>query len=450
MTIGGTTAAGIAASVRDLVGAGRIGPGDLLPPIRALAAELGVNRNTVAAAYKQLVAAGVAETHGRGGTAIAALPDVARDGAAPAARDVARRGAPPAAPARGADSRRGTSPAASAGGAATAPPRAVVDLAGGNPDPALLPDITPYLAGYSPAFYGAPPELPALVEIARERFEVDGAIVVTHGAVDAIERLLAAHLTRGDAVAVEDPCFLAHISTLRLAGFVALPVAVDAAGMTPDGLERALEAGARAVICTPRAQNPTGASVTAARAAELRGVLERFPHALVVEDDHFWALTTAPYQRVTPDSSPRWALVRSVAKFLGPDLRVALVATDDVTAKRLHARLGPATTWVSHLLQHAVAGLLTDPAIEALRLRARDTYAARAALLGGAGGLNAWIETDVRAEALAARGWRVRPAAAFAVGEPLRAIRVTTSTLTPDQAAAFMADLKETTACSPA
>jgi DNA-binding transcriptional MocR family regulator len=363
-----------------------------------------VNRNTVAAAYKQLVAAGVADTHGRGGTAIAGVPDVTRDGA-------------------------------------PLSPRPLVDLADGNPDPALLPNVVPYLAGYVPAFYGAPPELPALAAAARERFEVAGDIVVTHGAVDAIERLLAAHLTRGDAVAVEDPCFLAHISTLRLNGFVALPVAVDASGMTPAGLQRALAAGARAVICTPRAQNPTGASVTAARAAELRAVLERFPHALVIEDDHFWALATAPYERVTPESSPRWALVRSLAKFLGPDLRVALVATDARTAERLHARLGPATTWVSHLLQHAVAGMLADPAIEALRLRARDTYAARAALLGGAGGLNAWIETDKSAEALAARGWRVRPAAAFAVGEPLRAIRVTTSTLTPDQAAAFTADL---------
>src|SRR3954451_11909429 len=81
MTIGGTTAAGIAASVRDLVGTGAFGPGDALPPIRALAAELGVNRNTVATAYRQLVAAGVAETPGGGVTAIAGLPAVARDGA---------------------------------------------------------------------------------------------------------------------------------------------------------------------------------------------------------------------------------------------------------------------------------------------------------------------------------------------------------------------------------
>jgi DNA-binding transcriptional MocR family regulator len=301
--------------------------------------------------------------------------------------------------------------------------------------------------------YGAAAEAPALVTIARERFDLPDPfeVVVTHGAVDAIERLLSAHLTRGDAVAVEDPCFLAHISTLRLNGFVAEPVSVDAAGMTPDGLERALEAGARAVICTPRAHNPTGASVSTARAAELRAVLTRFPHALVIEDDHFWALSTATYERVTPPESRHWALVRSAAKFLGPDLRVAVVAADEMTAERLHARLGSATTWVSHLLQHAVAGMLADPAIEALRLRARATYAERAALLGlgTSDGLNVWIETDVTPEALAARGWRVRPAAAFAVGAPRRAIRVTTSTLTPDLAEAFAADLEEAT-CSPA
>jgi hypothetical protein len=78
--------------------------------------------------------------------------------------------------------------------------------------------------------------------------------------------------------------------------------------------------------------------------------------------------------------------------------------------------------------------------IEALRVRARALYAERAALLGGADGLNAWIETDVTPEALAARGRRVRPAAAFAVGEPLRAIRVTTATLTPELAEAFAED----------
>jgi hypothetical protein len=58
-----------------------------------------------------------------------------------------------------------------------------------------------------------------------------------------------------------------------------------------------------------------------------------------------------------------------------------------------------------------------------------------------------WIETRATAEALAARGWRVRPAGAFAVGRTIDAVRVTTSTLTPEQAEAFASDLEEAT-CS--
>jgi DNA-binding transcriptional MocR family regulator len=134
-----------------------------------------------------------------------------------------------------------------------------------------------------------------------------------------------------------------------------------------------------------------------------------------------------------PAESARWALVRSVAKFLGPDLRVALVAADEVTAARLHARLGPATTWVSHLLQRTVRGLLSDPETEVLRQTARRAHAERSASLLEAlrerriavaiapDGLNVWIELDVDAaaavEALAARGWQVRPSGAFAVGQ---------------------------------
>jgi DNA-binding transcriptional MocR family regulator len=413
--IGGTTAAGIAASVRDLVGMGRMRGGDALPPIRTLALQLGVNRNTVAAAYRLLVTAGVADTRTRAGTVIAGVPDVARDG------ESARR--------------------------------ELVDLASGNPDPRLLPDVVEYMAGYEPPLYGAPAEHEGLAAWARGHLSGDVpagfGVVVTHGAVDAIERLLAVHLTRGDAVAVEDPCFLAHISTLQLNGFAAMPVAVDPCGMAPEALAQALRAGARAVICTPRAQNPTGAGVTSERAQALRAVLARHPQVLVIEDDHFWALSADAYHRVAPAGTPRWALVRSVAKFLGPDLRLAFVAADEDTAGRLHARLGPATTWVSHLLQHAVAGMLADPRIEELRQTASRAYAERAALLGRrpSDGLNVWIETPATAEALAARGWRVRPAGAFAVGRTIAALRVTTSTLTPDEAEAFAADLEDA-ACS--
>lgn len=63
--------------------------------------------------------------------------------------------------------------------------------------------------------------------------------------------------------------------------------AVDAKGMRPDALESALEKGAKAVLITPRAHNPTGVSITAERAKQLQDVLRRYPDVVVLEDDHF-------------------------------------------------------------------------------------------------------------------------------------------------------------------
>lgn len=431
MGIRGVTAAEIAGSVRDAVASGELAPQSSLPPVRTLAAELGVNRNTVALAYRRLVEAGVAETRGRGGTVVAVVPQLAREGVG-------------------------------VGGDC-------VDLASGNPDPRLLPDILAATrrGDYTPPLYGMPAIDAGLEMWARADFSEDidqpFRVLVTHGAVDATERLLNAHLTRGDLVAIEDPCFLASIGTLRLNGYRTAPVGVDGAGLRPDALRAALEAGARAVVCTPRAHNPTGASLTEERAADLRAVLADHPQVLVIEDDHFSAVSARSYHRITPPSSSRWALVRSVSKFLGPDLRLALVAADAETAARLEARLSAGTAWVSRLLQHIARELLRDPRVHELHERARELYARRSGLLveqlhaqgvtHGTNvpyrpdGLNVWVELDVDGRAvvaaLAQRGWAVRPGHLFAPDPAAHqgAIRITSATLTEPQAEAFAAAL---------
>ncbi|HEY4558287.1 MAG TPA: GntR family transcriptional regulator, partial [Enteractinococcus sp.] len=61
-SITASTAAEIAEAIRDLVDTGKLAPGASLPPVRALAEQLSVNRNTVVAAYGLLVQAGVAVT----------------------------------------------------------------------------------------------------------------------------------------------------------------------------------------------------------------------------------------------------------------------------------------------------------------------------------------------------------------------------------------------------
>ena len=263
-------------------------------------------------------------------------------------------------------------------------------------------------------------------------------------------------------MALEDPCFLASIQTVRHAGYRTLPVPVDAEGMTPDGLRAALEAGARAAVLTPRAQNPTGASLSARRAEELRAVLAEHPYVLVVLDDYYSFLSRRPFRSPLPAGHRRWALVRSVSKFLGPDLCLAVAATDPETASRLALRLSPGTTWVSHLLQRLARGVLADDASRALVERAGEHYAARNAEVAGlltahglpaeaADGMSLWVPVprparEVAAE-LARRGWRVRTGDEFrldpgsAGADPSGHLCLTVHDLTGAEAQRFATDL---------
>lgn len=57
--------------VIDAVRAGELPAGTRLPPVRELAAQLGMAVNTVARAYRELETAGILETRGRAGSFIA-------------------------------------------------------------------------------------------------------------------------------------------------------------------------------------------------------------------------------------------------------------------------------------------------------------------------------------------------------------------------------------------
>lgn len=61
----------VRAQIAGLITSGRLLPGDRLPTVRALAADLGLAANTVARTYKELEAAGLVETRRRAGTTVA-------------------------------------------------------------------------------------------------------------------------------------------------------------------------------------------------------------------------------------------------------------------------------------------------------------------------------------------------------------------------------------------
>jgi DNA-binding transcriptional MocR family regulator len=410
----GAGAATIASAVEAEIAQGGLAPATRLPPVRELAAALAVSPATVAAAYRTLKQRGfVVADRGRG-TSVAPVPPVRVRSAA-------------------------------------ALPAGVRDLTSGNPDPRLLPSLAEVLARVDPThkLYGAATKLPALASQAEVRFAADairGDIAVTGGALDAIERALQTELKPGDRVVVEDPSWPRIADLVGALGLTVEPVGVDPHGLDPDMLDTALRRGARAVVATPRGQNPTGAAVDPARGRALRAVLARHPDVLVIEDDYVAQVAGAPYVPVHR-SDGRWAVVRSLSKVLGPDLRVAIVAGDPLTISRIEGRqrLGPG--WVSHILQQVAALLLRDQATAQLLARAERVYAERRRALvsalaargieaAGDSGLGVWLalaDEAATVRELLAQGWAVSP------GERYRfhsapGIRVTTADLAPDEA----------------
>lgn len=413
----GRSAKEISDSLEAGIAAGGVLPGAVLPSVRALAADLAVAPGTVATAYKVLRDRGLVETRGRNGTQVCQRPPVA------------------------------------ARSATLALDGDVTDLASGQPDPHLLPALpaaqraagTSLSAGRRAAAPGVL-ALPELLDVARARFTADGAPVgamtVTSGGLDAVYRVLSAQLRLGDAVAVEDPGWPNVLDLIAALGLRAVPMALDAAGPRPERLRAALRAGARAVIVTNRAQNPTGISLSAGRAAELRTVLADFPQTLVIEDDHAAELTRLELATLA-GATPSWAFVRSTSKPYGPDLRVAVLTGDELTICRVEGRMRVSSGWVSTLLQQHVLDLWNSESIPAVIAAAAQKYDARRDQLisaladrgitaTGQAGLNVWVpvvdETTTVAGLMQAR-WAVAPGSRFRIASG-PGIRITVSALT--------------------
>ncbi len=413
--VSGDTASTIAASIEAGIRDGRLAGGAPVAPVRALASTLKVSPSTIAAAYRTLVQRGLLQADGRRGTRVRHRPPL-----------------PTRTP--------------------LAVPSHARDLAGGSPNPALLPTLGPALARIDSKqrSYGERANLAALLSQAAEQFGRDGipadALAVTGGALDGIERALQAHLRPGDRIAIEDPGYPGVIDLVAALGLVPEPVALDDAGMLPEALADALRRRAVACILTPRAQNPTGAALDAARATALRQVLRKHPDVLVIEDDHAGPIAGTPALSVCDRGRSRWVVVRSVSKSLGPDLRLAVLSGDPTTIARVEGRQLIGTGWVSHVLQQLVATLWADRDT-AQRIRAAAaTYAARRQglvdALGrrgvaahGRSGLNVWVPVPEELPIV-----RSLLDAGFAVngGERYRiasgpAIRITIATLAADE-----------------
>jgi DNA-binding transcriptional MocR family regulator len=420
--LSGRRASEIVASVEAAIRAGRLPPGANLPPVRGLADDLGVSPNTVAAAYRSLRERGLISGDRRRGTTVSAAPAVPT------------RTAPPL-------------------------PAGVRNVAEGAPDPALLPPLRAALRTLpaKSGLYDEPSVLESLARLAGAELRADGVradeLAVVGGAMDGVERTLAAYLRPGDRVAVEDPGYPNLLDLVAAMGLRPEPVDLDGEGMRPDSLRRAIDRGAAAVVLTPRAQNPTGAAFSRKRSRELHDVLAVSPEVLGIEDDHAAAIAGAAHHPCVVDQ-PRWAVVRSAAKVFGPDLRLAVLTGDEQTVARVAGRHRLGAGWVSHLLQQLVSDLIEQDATHEWRANAAREYAQRRAALvaaladagidaQGTSGLNVWVPVPDEAGTVARMlecGWAVAAGQRYRIASS-PGIRITVAALEPGEARRLAADL---------
>lgn len=332
-------------ALRGAILSGVLAPGARLPPTRTLAGQLGLARNTVVAAYDQLLAEGFIE--GR----IGAGSFVSRD--LPDDLDTA----PPAPPAP--EPASAIAPDGPALDELSARPfntgrtgwddrsqrlwRGLTLRRLGTPDPAMFG-------------YGDPRGSRALREAIARYLRAARAVrcdpdqvVVTAGAQQAIDLVLRVVLRPGDPVWVEDPCYPALRGALAAAGAAMIPVPVDAQGMeVARGI--AAEPAARLAYVTPSSQYPTGVVLSMARRLELLAWARR-AGAWLLEDDYdsefrYAGRPLASLQGI--DEAGRVIYVGTFSKVLFPGLRLGYAVLPPpllgpVLAARLRTDWHPAT-----------------------------------------------------------------------------------------------------------
>ena len=287
-------------TLREGIRGGRLEAGARLPSSRALAAELGVSRGVVTAAYDQLAAEGYLQT--RQGAPVRVAPGVRAHGPRPPAPSLQARWEYDFSP-------------------------GLPDLAGFPRDRWLRSLRSAWReAALDAVGYGDPRGAPALREALTDYL---GRVRGT--AADPEHVLVCTGFRQGlsltcrwlagngiEHVALEEPGWHASRLIVEEAGLAVTPIPVDADGIDVSALDAS---GADVVVVTPAHQFPTGAVLGASRRAALIDWAERGDR-LIVEDDYDAELCRArvgALQGLAPD---RVLYIGSASKRLTPGMRL--------------------------------------------------------------------------------------------------------------------------------
>jgi GntR family transcriptional regulator / MocR family aminotransferase len=433
----------IAAAVVDDIRRGRLRPGDALPGSRTLAETLGVHRNTVLAATRELELEGWIEArHGQATRISTSLPD---ERAPRRSRAAAGLAVSP-----GYELGRAWCPAQSA---SPQPERKThIRLLGGLPDLELVPRAalarayrrvatqsrTSGLFGYADPRGDEVLREELTKLLARGRALAAGAddLLVTRGSQMALYLAARAVLSPGDRVAVEEVGYRPAWLALEAAGAKLVPVPVDRGGLDVEALETiARRMTVRAVYVTPHHQYPTTAVLEQPRRLALMA-LARERRIAIFEDDydhefHYEGRPMAPL--ASADPSGQVIYIGTLSKVLAPALRLGFVAAPRPVLERMTALRTVIDRQGDRVSERAVAELMIDGELDRHTRKMRRVYAARRDALAEAlrrafgdaltfdlprGGMALWARTtkldvDRWAAASEERGVVFQPASRF-------------------------------------
>ncbi|MEO3473117.1 PLP-dependent aminotransferase family protein [Roseomonas sp. CAU 1739] len=256
-------------------------------------------------------------------------------------------------------------------------------------------------------------------------------LLFTGGGRQAIAATLAACATAGDRIGIEAMTYPAVKAAVTRLGLVAVPLAMDAEGVTPDAVDAAIRAGPlKAIYLQPVIHNPTGATMGLARRRALASLAAR-EDIILIEDAVFGFLDETDIPPLIALAPDRVLLVDGMSKRASPGLSSGFIAAPSPALRRRvaaairagawHASpigLAAATAWMeSGLLRRLEAQKRIDAQARQAVLRAGLVGQA---LLGDPRAYHLWLElpepwrSDAFTTAAARRGVAVTPSSAFA------------------------------------
>jgi GntR family transcriptional regulator / MocR family aminotransferase len=372
--------AGLEVALREAVQAGRLASGTRLPSSRALAADLGIARNTVAEVYSQLIAEGWLTARQGSGTRVASTAEASLALAAGTRPSLSTQGARydlrAGAPDLSAFPRaRWLSAARKA--LSAAPTRAL-----GYADPRGLPELRDVLAAYLARTRG--------VRAAPDR------IVVCAGFTQGMALLCRVLPDFGvSGIAVEEYGQPDPVRALASSGLTPAMLSVDDDGAVLDPAQ-----GVEAMLLTPAHQFPLGSVLSPRRRADAARWAAS-SGGLIIEDDYdgefrYDRQPVGALQALAPEHV---VYVGTVSKTLAPGLRLGwLVLPARLTAAVADAK-AQADAHTSSFEQLTLAEFITSGAYDRHIRRTRLAYRRRRDQLVAA---LAWHAPGVRITGIAA------------------------------------------------